>query len=83
MSMEHQVAALYGVTKGYVDAVPVENVKEWENGLHAHLDVNFEKLMTQLREKKALEPEIEDGLKKALEDWNQTFPTHDARRTMS
>ena len=75
MAMEHQVAALYAVTKGYIDAIPVEKVKEWENGLHAHLDASFETVMTHLREGKALEPEIEAGLKDALNDWNNLWPS--------
>ena len=73
MSMEHQVIVLYATTKGFVDGVDLERVKEWEDGLHAHLDANYADLLTQLREVKKLEPAIEEGIKKALEDWNQTF----------
>ncbi len=73
MSMEHQVAVLYAVTRGYVDGVPLEKCRDWESGLHRFLDVQYSALMAEIAEKKALEPNIEDGLKKALEDWNKTF----------
>jgi F-type H+/Na+-transporting ATPase subunit alpha len=73
MSMEHQVAVLYAVTKGFVDSIAVDKVKEWENGFHNFLDAQHEELMTSLREKKALDETIEAGLKKAIDSWNKTF----------
>jgi len=73
MSMDHQVVVLYGVTRGLVDTVPVDQIKDWENGLHAHLDEQCADLMTALRTKKTLEPEIEEGIKKALASWAKTF----------
>jgi len=73
MSLEHQVAVLYAVTRGYVDEVPLEKCRDWEIGLHRFLDGQYPALMADIAEKKALEPNIETELKKALEDWNKTF----------
>ena len=73
MATEHQVAILYGVTKGYLDAVPIEKIKEWENGLHEYLDANEAEVLTRIRETNALTPDIEAGIASALEDWNKTF----------
>ena len=38
MAMEHQVVVLYAATKGYVDAIAVEKIRDWEDGLHEYLD---------------------------------------------
>jgi F-type H+-transporting ATPase subunit alpha len=73
MSLQHQVAVLYAVTRGYVDEVPLEKCRDWEIGLHRFLDGQYPALMADIAEKKALEPNIETELKKALEDWNKTF----------
>lgn len=73
MSMEHQVIVLYAVTRGLVDTVPVDKIKEWENGFHDHLDMEYSELLSELREKKTLEPEIEEGIKKAIASWSKTF----------
>ncbi|MFZ2804035.1 MAG: F0F1 ATP synthase subunit alpha [Patescibacteria group bacterium] len=73
MSMQHQVAALYGVTKGYADGIEVAKIKDWENGLHSFLDADYADMLQALAEKKAMEPEIESTLKAALESWNKTF----------
>lgn len=73
MSMAHQVCIVYAVTRGFVDAVPVEKMKDWEAGFHAHLNLHAEKLLNDLSEKKALDTEIEEGIKKAISDWQKTF----------
>ncbi|MFA4954671.1 MAG: F0F1 ATP synthase subunit alpha [Patescibacteria group bacterium] len=73
MAMEHQVAVLYAVTRGYLDSIAVEKVGEWEKGLHAYLDREYSELITTLAEKTQLEPETETVLKGALEAWNSVF----------
>ncbi len=73
MSMEHQVAVLYAVTRGMVDAIALDQVHDWEAGLHRFLDTQYGSLMKNLAEKKALEPDIEAELKAAIETWNKTY----------
>ncbi len=73
MSMEEQVIVLYGVTRGYVDAVPIEKIQSWEVGLREYLDTSCAPLLDSLRIKKTLEKEIEDEIKQVLETWNKTF----------
>jgi F-type H+/Na+-transporting ATPase subunit alpha len=73
MSMEHQVAILYAVTRGLIDAIPVEKIRDWETGFHAHLDREHADLMVNLRDKRSLEPEIEEGIKNAIASWNKEF----------
>ena len=73
MSTAHQVAALYAVTRGFVDAIAVDKVRAWEDGLHEYLDLEAMQTMNALSERKALDAEIEDGLKKALTSWNDLF----------
>ncbi len=72
LSMEKQVMILYAAVNGYLDDVPVEKVGEWEKGLYEYVDVQEPKPMEDLREKKELTAEIEQGLKKVLEEYKQT-----------
>lgn len=46
---------------------------DWETGLHAYLDQECADVLGRLAEKKAIEPDMEEGLKKALQTWNQVF----------
>lgn len=73
MSMAHQVAVIYAVTKGHADSIAVDKMKDWERGFHSYLDEQAADTIKLLAEKKAIEPEIEDGLKAAIKSWNDTF----------
>lgn len=73
MEMAHQVAVLFAVTKGFIDAIDVAKISQWESGYHQYLDANAEDTLNLLREKKALDDEITTGLEKHIASWNQIF----------
>lgn len=73
MDMSHQVAVIYAVTKGFLDAIPVERVLEWEQGFHTYLDANEQELMETLREKAVLDEGAETLLTQSIERWNSMF----------
>lgn len=73
MSMAHQVAVIYAVTKGHADAIAVTKIREWEHGFHRFLDEQAGDLLTALEEQKALALEIEEQLKSTIASWNDTF----------
>jgi F-type H+-transporting ATPase subunit alpha len=69
MPFEHQAAVVYAVTNGHLDSVPVEKIREWEEGFHKYLKTSKRALMDSIREKKSLEPDIEEGLKAAIKEY--------------
>jgi F-type H+-transporting ATPase subunit alpha len=73
MEMAHQVAVLFAVTKGFVDGIDVAHVREWELGYHQYLDANAEDTLNALRDRKALDEEINASLEKHINSWNQIF----------
>ncbi len=73
MEMAHQVAVLFAATKGFVDAIEVARIAEWESGYHQYLDANAEDILNALRERNALDDEITTGLEKHITSWNQIF----------
>jgi len=74
MAVEEQIVVIYCAVNGYLDDIPVDEVKGFEDGflkfLHstAHQDV-----LTAIREGKALTPEIEEKLKAAIEEYKNSF----------
>ena len=72
LSVGHETAILYAVTNGFMDKVPVEKVKDWENKFHKFLDIQFKDLLEKIPKIKDF-AEIEDGLRKAVEQFNQTY----------
>ncbi|MDZ4229853.1 MAG: F0F1 ATP synthase subunit alpha, partial [Candidatus Veblenbacteria bacterium] len=58
MVVAHQVAILYAITNGYLDDVPVLEVKAWEKRFHQFL--KNQAVMKQLADKRELTPELEE-----------------------
>ncbi len=70
---EKQVIAIYAGTRGYLDDLPVSAVRKFEKELYAFLDTEKQDLLKKIREVKDLTPEIEEGIKKALEEFKKKF----------
>lgn len=64
MSTELQVITLFAGTGGYLDNIPVSDVKKFESGLCEFLEKKHPELLQGIKEKK----EIDDELKKNLEN---------------
>ncbi|MGA8944073.1 MAG: F0F1 ATP synthase subunit alpha [Thermoactinomyces sp.] len=73
LSVEKQAVSLYLVTKGYLDDIPVADVRRFEKDFHDYLDANEKDILKSIREKKVLEEETEKKLKKAIEDFKKGF----------
>jgi F-type H+-transporting ATPase subunit alpha len=73
MSLDHQVFSLFAVTNGYVDKVPVEQVKKWETDLHAYMDANHAEIGQNIMRSGNLPDESVDSLRLALDDFNKSW----------
>jgi F-type H+-transporting ATPase subunit alpha len=71
LSVEHQVAVLYALTRGYLDTVAVDALAEWERNFHTYLETNKKgkAVIETLHQEKSITPEIEAILQTALEDF--------------
>ena len=73
MLVEHQIVALYALTKGYLDSVPVAKIGEFQDGLIEYTEQNAKTFMKQVREKKMWEDDGEAELKQAIDDFKKVF----------
>jgi F-type H+-transporting ATPase subunit alpha len=73
MGFEHQAAIVYAAINGALDIIATDRVRDWEDGFHRFLKAQKKDLMDSIREKKALEPDIEAGLKTAIAEYQQSF----------
>jgi F-type H+-transporting ATPase subunit alpha len=71
--VEEQVAVLWAMQNGYVDAVPVDRVKEFQMKLQEYLRTRKESVMESIVTKKALDKELEADLKAALDEFKSTW----------
>jgi F-type H+-transporting ATPase subunit alpha len=73
LAVEEQVAVIYAGTRGYLDRIPTNQVGAFEQALLGRLRGQNASLMTGVREKKQLTPELETELKGVLDGVVQQF----------
>lgn len=73
MPVELQVISIYMVNNGYVDELPVPQIKDFETFVHKHLEVNSSEILKTIREKKEMDKDTEAALAKTLEHCLQEF----------
>jgi F-type H+-transporting ATPase subunit alpha len=70
-----QVAIIYAATNGHLDAIPVEKLREYEDGLYRFLDTSYPQVLSSIAEKKTLDDELKAALNSALGEFNKQFAT--------
>jgi F-type H+-transporting ATPase subunit alpha len=73
MAVEEQVAVIYAGTRGYLDAIPVNQIGEYQTGLISKLKSSYPNFLEGIRKEKALTPALETVLKEALDSFQSTF----------
>lgn len=72
-SVADQVALIYAGTKGYLDNVTVDRVKEWQAAFLRTFNTQFSELANSIGEKKTLDDAQEAKLKEALNTVNASW----------
>lgn len=69
--VEKQVVILYAGINEYLEKVPVEKVKEYEEKLYQYFDAKHKEILKEIKKTKDLSKELEEELKKALTEFNK------------
>jgi F-type H+-transporting ATPase subunit alpha len=73
LGVEKQVTIIFAATKGYLDAVPIEEVRRYEDDLYRFLETRHPAVLSGIADKKILDDEVKGALEAALEDFGQQF----------
>jgi F-type H+-transporting ATPase subunit alpha len=73
VEVARQVVVIYAATRGYIDQIPVESVRRYEQELMSYVDNSHPDLLTLIKEKKQLSDEVQDKLKVVLEEFKGKF----------
>jgi F-type H+/Na+-transporting ATPase subunit alpha len=71
--IERQVVIIYVGTSGYLENIPVHDVKRFEDEFIEYLDVNYSEIFDSIRKDKDLKEEIVNKIKKAAESFISLF----------
>ena len=72
-AVEEQVAVIYAGTRGYLDPFPTNKVQAFQEALLAKLKTGYPQFLEGIRKEKALTPDLEATLKKALDEVTKSF----------
>jgi F-type H+-transporting ATPase subunit alpha len=73
MDVEKQVLVIWSATNGYVDDVPVENVRRFETELLRFVENSHPSALQNIREKKNLTDDIKADLHQVLKDFKERW----------
>ena len=73
LSLGDQVALIYAGTRGYLDNVPVDRVKEWQSAFLRSFNSQFATTANAINDTKGLPDDLEAGLKEALTTFNASW----------
>src|SRR3989440_9869235 len=73
ISVEVQAAVLWTLQNNFLDAVPVDKVKEFQNKLQDYLQTRKESVLATIRSKKTIDKDLESELTNALNDFKTTW----------
>ena len=73
LSVERQVLAIYAGTNGYVDEVPVNAVRRYENELFAYAESRHAATMKELGDKKVIDDALKAKIEALLKEFKGQF----------
>jgi F-type H+-transporting ATPase subunit alpha len=73
LKMEEQVAVIYAGVNGYLDPLPVDRIRAFEDGLLAALKTKHADVLNGIRDSKDLSDDLAGKLKGVVESFAKTF----------
>jgi len=78
LAVERQVAIIYAGTNGYLDDIPVSEVRTFETELYTFLDTRHPQLLRGIAEKKQLDDQLKATLDAAVKEFKSDFASRKA-----
>ncbi len=73
MPVEQQVAVIFAGTGGYLDELPVESVKRFEEEYLQFMETKYSDILAEIKEKKTISDELREKMAKSVEEFLKTF----------
>ena len=73
MPAEKEVVSLFAGAYGYLDEWPVEAIAEYEKQMLEFVESKYADLLKEIKDKNEISDELEEKLKKALDEFKSVF----------
>ncbi|GIW05438.1 MAG: ATP synthase subunit alpha [Dehalococcoidia bacterium] len=74
LPLEKQVMILFALGNGFLDEVPVDKVRQWEQAFYQFMDANYPAIGQTIAETKALDDATAASLSAAIKEFSATAP---------
>jgi F-type H+-transporting ATPase subunit alpha len=78
LPVARQIAIIFAGTNGYLDQIPVSDLRTFETELYRHIETRYAAVFTGIAEKKQLDDDLKAALKGAVEEFAKTFAARKA-----
>jgi F-type H+-transporting ATPase subunit alpha len=78
LAVEKQVAIIFAGTNGYLDAVPVSELRAFETELYSFLESRYPQVLRGIAEKKQLDDQVKGALNEAVKEFAGQFTARKA-----
>lgn len=75
LPFNRQIPAIFAATNGYLDDLPIEEVRRFESEYGDFLDAKYQNILVAIAEEKILSEKIIQQLNKSLDEFKATFHT--------
>jgi F-type H+-transporting ATPase subunit alpha len=72
MPVEQQVQIIFAISNGFIDDVPVAQVRDWEAGFHTYMKAQFPQVGDAIRKDKIVSKETEAELRRGIEQYKNS-----------
>jgi F-type H+-transporting ATPase subunit alpha len=72
LSLTQETTIIYAAVNGFTDDVEVAKMRDFEEAFHRYMEGNQPQILADIDEKKQIEPETEEKLKAAIEQFKQS-----------
>jgi F-type H+-transporting ATPase subunit alpha len=73
LALEDQVIEIFAGTRGYVDNVPLQDMRRWEDTILKYMQASHPDIKKSIVEEKRITPETEEKLIQAMKDFTSTW----------
>jgi F-type H+/Na+-transporting ATPase subunit alpha len=80
LPVEEQVFIIYAGINGFLDDLPLSEVRSFEEGFYQFLEANYRSLEEELREKKEIDAALRPRIDQALREWLELFNARNHNR---
>jgi F-type H+-transporting ATPase subunit alpha len=78
LAVERQIAIIFAGTNGFLDSIPISDVRGYETELYAFLEARHPDVLRGIADKKQLDDQLKAGLNSAVEAFTRDFTARKA-----